>query len=59
MESKFSEANCRAYISKALKKETLSDTVTLGVKVRIKALNAHGCTIGDDLQAELKKRKLL
>lgn len=59
VESKFSEANCRAYISKALKKETLSDTVTLGVKVRLKALNDHGCTIGEDLQAELKKRKLL
>ena len=59
VESKFSETNCRAYISKALKKETLSDTVTLGVKVRVKALIDHGCTIGEDLQAELQKRKLL
>ncbi len=59
VETAFSESNCRAYISKALKKETLSDTVKLGVKVRINALNDHGCTISNELLKELKKRGLL
>lgn len=56
---KFSEPNCRAYISKALKSESVSDKVAAGVKIRVQALIDHGCTISEETQAALKAKNLV
>lgn len=45
----FNEKSCRAYISKALKAEKVSDTVAAGVKARIQTLREHGSTVTDEL----------
>lgn len=45
----FNEKSCRAYISKALKAEKVTETVASGVKARIQALREHGCTVTDEL----------
>lgn len=58
VEEAFNEKSARAYISKALKKETVSDKVASGVKIRVQALLDNGCTIGDELRKELEKRHL-
>lgn len=45
----FNEKSCRAYISKALKAEKVTETVAAGVKARIQTLREHGCTVTDEL----------
>ena len=54
----FNESSCRSYISKALKKQTLTAKVADGVRIRVKALLEHGCTIGGDTLQQLKDRGL-
>lgn len=58
VEEAFNEKNARAYVSKALKSKNVSEKVAIGVKVRVKALLEKGCIVGDDLRAELERRKL-
>ena len=44
----FNKKSCRAYISKALKAEKVSETVAAGVKARVQTLKEHGCTVTDE-----------
>lgn len=55
----FKESTARSYISKALKKENLSGAQKATIKARYEALLSHGCTVGDDLTNQLKKRNLI
>lgn len=55
----FNEKNCRAYISKALAADTVSDKVRKGVRARVTALLDHGCTISPQTQQQLKARGLI
>lgn len=56
--AKFNESNCRAYISKALKSETISDKVAAGVRIRVKALYDNGYSLSDETKAALKDRNI-
>lgn len=53
---KFNESSCRSYISKALKSESVSEKVAAGVRIRVKALQEHGCVITDETLDALKKK---
>ena len=55
----FKETTARSYISKALKKKTLSGAQMATIKARYEALISHGCTVGEDLTNQLKKRNLI
>lgn len=59
VEASFNESSCRAYISKALKQETLSPKRADGVRIRAKALLEHGCTLSNETLQQLRDRKLL
>lgn len=50
----FSEKNCRAYISKALKAGKASKKVAAGVRARLQALIEHGCTVTDEMTDAIK-----
>ena len=55
-EKDFNETSCRAYISRALNKEKISETVSAGVKARIAALRKNGCTVTDEMVDALRER---
>lgn len=55
----FKESTARSYISKMLKKETLSAAQQATIKARYEALLSHGCTVTEDLTKQLKERKLI
>lgn len=55
----FKESTARSYISKALKKETLSAAQIVTVKARYQALLDHGCTLNEATTEELKKRGII
>ncbi len=55
---KFNEKSCRAYISKALKEENLSQKKADGVRIRVKALLDHGCALSDETLQQLRRRNL-
>lgn len=55
----FKESTARSYISKALKKETLSEAQIVTVKARYQALLDHGCTLNEATTEELKKRGII
>ncbi|MBO6168507.1 MAG: hypothetical protein J6O51_00895 [Bacteroidales bacterium] len=52
----FNEKSCRAYISKALKSEKVSETVAAGVKARVLALKEHSCVITDETIAAIRAK---
>ena len=54
----FNESTCRAYISKALKREQNSSLQVATCKARVKALLDHGCTINPETLANLKTKGL-
>lgn len=58
IEENFNEKSCRAYISKALKEEKLSQKKEDGVRIRVKALLDHGCAISDETLQQLRRRNL-
>lgn len=55
----FKESTARSYISKALKKDEISDAQKATIKARYDALIAHGCTVTDELKKQLQDRKLI
>lgn len=55
----FKESTARSYISKALKKEKLSEAQIVTVKARYQALLDHGCTLNEATTEELKKRGII
>lgn len=55
----FKESSCRSYISKNLKKESITPAVAEGIKIRVKALLDHGCVIKDETMDLLKAKNLL
>ena len=55
----FNEKSCRAYISKALKAEKVTETVASGVKARIQALREHGCTVTDELLDAIRAKGII
>lgn len=59
VDDKFNESSCRSYISKALKSEKISDKVAAGVRIRVKALQEHGCVISNDTLETLKNKNLI
>ena len=58
-ERAFNEKSARAYISKALKADTITDARAAGVRARVKALLDHGCNITDETIQALKARNLV
>ena len=58
-ESDFKESTARSYISKALKKETLSAAQKATIRERYNALISHGCTVTEELTAKLKNLGLI
>lgn len=58
-EKAFNEKSARAYISKALKADSITDARAAGVKARVKALLDHGCNITEDTIQALKARNLI
>jgi len=58
-EKAFNEKSARAYISKALKADTITDARAAGVRARVKALLDHGCNITDETIQALKARNLV
>ncbi len=58
-DSDFKESTARSYISKALKKETLSAAQKATIRERYNALIAHGCTVTEELTAKLQKMGLI
>ena len=59
VEDSFNEKSCRAYISKGLKEESLSPKRRDGIRIRVKALLEHGCTLADETLRQLRERDLL
>lgn len=59
VEAAFNERSCRAYISKGLKEASLSKKREDGIRIRVKALLEHGCTISDETLQQLRSRNLL
>lgn len=57
--SEFKESTVRAFISKMLKKESLTAAQAESVRYRVKALQGHGCTISEKTLEALRKRNLL
>jgi len=57
--TEFKESTVRAFISKMLKKEQLTPSQAESVRVRVKALQEHGCTISEKTLEALRKRNLL
>lgn len=55
----FKESTARSYISRALKKKTLTGAQQATIKARYEALISHGCAVGDDLTRQLKERNLI
>jgi len=55
----FKESTARSYISKMLKKDTISAAQQATIKARYDALLAHGCTVTEELTNQLKERKLI
>lgn len=55
----FNEKSCRAYISKALKAEKVTETVAAGVKARIQTLREHGCTVTDELLDAIRAKGII
>ena len=55
----FKESTARSYISKALKKVTLSEAQIVTLKARYQALLDHGCTLNESTTEELKKRGII
>lgn len=58
-DSDFKESTARSYISKALKKETLSAAQKATIRERYNALISHGCTVTEELSAKLKNLGLI
>lgn len=58
-DSDFKESTARSYISKALKKETLSAAQKATIRERYNALISHGCTVTEELTAKLKNLGLI
>lgn len=54
-EEEFRESTCRAYISKMLRKETLSPEQLERLKKRTQALLSHGLAISESTRASLEK----
>lgn len=55
-EKPYNPLNDRAYISKALKKETWNDTLKVEVQRRVDALVGHGAPISDETRTKLAER---
>ena len=58
-EEEFRESTCRAYISKMLRKETLSPEQLERLKKRTQALLSHGLAISESTRASLEKWGIL
>lgn len=58
LEASFNESSCRAYISKALKSPNLSQKRIDGVRLRVKALLEHGCTLSEETLQQLRQWNL-
>ncbi len=58
LEASFNESSCRAYISKAIKSPNLSQKRIDGVRLRVKALLDHGCTLSEETLQQLRQRNL-
>lgn len=58
-EGQFKESSCRAYITKALKKEKLSSKDIVEIRKRVEQLQQHGCKFNDELTKKLKKIQVL
>ena len=54
-ESDFKESSCRAYISKLLRKESLSPEQRERLKIRVEAMIKHGCAFSETTILLLKK----
>lgn len=55
-EKPYNPLNDRAYISRALKKETWNDTLKVEVQRRVDALVGHGASISDETRTKLAER---
>ena len=51
----FKESSCRSYISKILKKDTLTPEQLQKLHLRVKAMTEHGCTFSDPTKVALQK----
>ena len=58
-DSDFKESTARSYISKALKKDSLSAAQKATIKERYNALLAHGCAVTEELTDKLKTLGLI
>lgn len=57
--SEFKETTVRSYISKKLKKENLTPEDIEQLRIRVKALQDHGCTIKDAVAEKLRALNIL
>lgn len=59
VESDFKESSCRAYLSKQLKKESLSPEQLEKMRIRVNAMLKYGCIFSPATEVALKKLNLL
>ena len=55
----FKESSCRAYITKALKKQKLTAKDIVEIRKRVELLQAHDCKFNEELTKKLKKIQVL